>query len=192
MISSVAVSVCRQCVALSVLLFLQSNPARAQSEEIKLAADYCAQYKDSVKLSESAMVLCFDGPIRPDPQMEDQLQKLNDHGFFVIRSPGGLFSVAVKITDILLEKDATVIIHDYCLSACANYILVATNKTYVLRNSVVAWHGGVTNVRCDGVNSDPLKGYCKAVNLQNTFFQKKRDSRRIHLQSSYTLYQNDV
>jgi len=30
-----------------------------------------------------------------------------------------------------------VVIHGYCLSACANYIFVATSKTYVLKGSIV-------------------------------------------------------
>jgi hypothetical protein len=33
----------------------------------------------------------------------------------------------------LLEKDATVVIRDYCLSACANYIFVATRRTHILK-----------------------------------------------------------
>ncbi len=179
-ITSVVISTCCQCVTFSILLFLQSNPALAQSEEIQLAANYCAKYENSIKLSENDMILCFDGLIRADLQMDDQLRKLNDHGFFVIRSPGGFFPAAMKIADILLEKDATVIIHDYCLSACANYIFVATGKTHVLKNSVVAWHGGPSSTYCDrylhGDQSAIGSGrvtVCKNLALQIIFFQKR-------------------
>ena len=179
-ITSIVIAARRQHVALSIILFLQSNPALALSDEIQLAANYCANYERSVKLSEDGMILCFDGPIYPNAQMEGELQKLNSHGFFVIRSSGGSASVALKIAEILLEKDATVVVYDYCFSACANYILVAT-RTYVLKDSIVAWHGGVyPDLRCDrylrgdqsaiGSNTEI---HCKTIVLQTDFFQKR-------------------
>ncbi len=48
----------------------------------------------------------------------------------------------MELSDILREKNATVVIRDYCLSACANYVFVATDRTYVLKNSIVAWRPG--------------------------------------------------
>ena len=81
---------------------------------------YCAKFENSINLSENRMILCFDGQIRSNPEVEDQFQKLKDHGFLVIRSPGGFFPAAMKMADVLFEKDATVVVRDYCLSACAN------------------------------------------------------------------------
>src|ERR1700738_648692 len=101
---------CCQSAAFSIFLVLQSNPALARSDEIQRAVEYCGNYVNSIKLSEDGTVLCFDGPIRQDLQMDDQLQTLNDRGFFVIRSPGGFFPSAMKIADMLLAKDTTVII----------------------------------------------------------------------------------
>jgi hypothetical protein len=178
---SLVITARRHYVALSIFLFLQSSPVLAQSDEIRLAANYCANYERSVNLSENGMILCFDGPIRPDAQVDDKLQKLNDHGFFVIRSPGGFAAVALNIADALLEKDATVVIHDYCLSACANYIFVATSRTYVLKDSIVAWHGGVhPDVRCDrylhgdqSAIGENIKIGCKTFALQADFFRKR-------------------
>src|SRR5205823_12656112 len=47
---------------------------------------------------------------------------------------------AMTLSNILRDKTATVVLHDYCLSACASYVLVATRKTYVKKNTIVAWH----------------------------------------------------
>jgi hypothetical protein len=179
-IASVVVSACCQGVAFSILLGLQSNPALARSDEIQRAVDYCANYARSINVSQDGTVLCFDGPIPQDLQIDGQLQKLNDRGFFVIRSPGGYFPPAMKIADTLLEKDVTVVIRDYCLSACANYIFVATNRTYVLKNSVVAWHGGPAGGNCDrylegdhAAVGSGAEATCRSLALRKIFFQKR-------------------
>ncbi len=173
-------AVASACKGVAFFLSLQLSPALAHSEEIQDAAKYCANYDNSLKLSENGMILCFDGPIRPDLEMDEQFRKLNDHGFFVIRSPGGFFPAAIKIADILLEKNATVIIHDYCLSACANYIFIASEKTHVLKNSIVAWHGGPSSTYCDRyLHGDRIpmgssrESVCEALALQIIFFQKR-------------------
>jgi hypothetical protein len=177
-IASVVSSARFKCVALSIILSLQTTPVPARDEQIKRAADYCQKYQDSIKLSEDGTILCFDGPIRPDRHMNEELQRLNNRGFFVIRSPGGLFPMAMEIADVLLEKNATVIIHDYCLSVCANYIFVATKKTHILKNAVAAWHGGPWNTYCDknlrGELGEPGdNSVCKTFALHATFFQKR-------------------
>lgn len=46
----------------------------------------------------------------------------------------------MKLADLLRERQATVVVYDYCFSACASYLLVATNETYVVRDTIVAWH----------------------------------------------------
>src|SRR5262249_49179788 len=133
-----------------------------------------------INVSQDGTVLCFDGPIPLDLQIDDQLQKLNDRGFFVIRSPGGYFPPAMKIADALLEKDATVVIRDYCLSACANYMFVATHRTYVLTNSTAAWHGGPAGGGCDRYLEGDLaalgsisEAACRSLALHKIFFQKR-------------------
>jgi hypothetical protein len=163
---------CQCIICWFLLLFSQSNPAVARDEEGQLAVKYCANYENSIKLSENGTILCFDGQIRQDQKIDELIKKLNERGFFVIRSQGGRAAAAIRIADLLLEKDATVVIHDYCLSACANYIFVATNRTYILKNSVVAWHGGV---RCEGRSEiDLIVGAnCKYLLLQTIFFQKR-------------------
>src|SRR5262249_971413 len=35
----------------------------------------------------------------------------------------------------------TVVVYDYCFSACASYLIFASTETYVLRDTLVAWHG---------------------------------------------------
>lgn len=103
--------------------------------------DLCRHFPSSIKLSDDQRILCFDGAIAQDQNLS-VLHRLKQDGIFVMRSPGGYAREAMTLSNILREKAATVLLYDYCLSACANYVLVATNKTYVTKDTVVAWHGG--------------------------------------------------
>ena len=92
--------------------------------------------------------LCFDGAILTDEDI-GIVDRLRQDGFFVVRSSGGRASLAIRLSDKLREKNARVIVYDFCLSACANYVLIASHKTYVTRGAIVAWHGGPSDVSCN-------------------------------------------
>jgi hypothetical protein len=99
-------------------------------------------------LSEDFSTLSFDGAILADEDI-GVVDRLRQDGFFVVRSSGGHVGVAMRLSDKLREKNARVIVYDFCLSACANYVLVASHKTYVTKGAIVAWHGGPPDVSCD-------------------------------------------
>jgi hypothetical protein len=134
------------CLWAAGTLGFATADAQARSEAIARAVDHCSSQDPNPpgragRLSEDRSILCFDGMIRRDLDLAPLHQLTND-GLFVVRSIGGDIFLAMKIADILWEKNATVVIRDYCLSACANAILIASNQTYVLTNAIVAWHGG--------------------------------------------------
>jgi hypothetical protein len=74
-----------------------------------------------------------------------------------VRSTGGFAPEAIRLANILRDRNATVVIRDYCLSACANYFLVPTGTTYVLKNAIVAWHGGP--FACSSDDADRVRQY---------------------------------
>jgi hypothetical protein len=125
---------------------------RQRSADITQAVEYCEQAARASRQFSSVMtaissisddhtILCFDGLISAHADWS-AFHQLQENGFLVIRSLGGDTSLAVSIAELLLKKNITVVIRDLCLSACANAIFVASNKTYVLKNSLIAWHGG--------------------------------------------------
>jgi hypothetical protein len=194
------------CIGIIVLFFFLSKhchselrtipPDETSSELTKArsAANFCSSYENTIKLNEDGSILCFDGPIQLGLKMQE-IHRLNRHGLFVVRSRGGDFHTATAIADILLEKNATVVIHDYCLSACANYLFVATNKTYVLQDSIVAWHGGAsacTNYLdiFGGIRYDA--GVCKMLNSREQEFFRKRDLVRFFTSQPPTRYTKEI
>jgi hypothetical protein len=84
-------------------------------------------------------VLCFDSEIWPDLDFSP-LIKLTTSGLFVVRSRGGDPYMAMQLADVLRRGQVTVVVYDYCMSACASYLLVAADETYVMRDTIVAWH----------------------------------------------------
>jgi hypothetical protein len=83
--------------------------------------------------------LCFDGFVEADLDISQAIA-LNKNGLFVVRSSGGSGLVAVALSEIIRERQATVVVHDYCFSACAMFFFIASDQTYVMKGALVIWH----------------------------------------------------
>jgi hypothetical protein len=186
----------RRCaVILSILV--SSSPAISAdyvdgAKEGKAASQYCSNYNVSdpatdtvIHLGNDKRVMCFDGVIRLGLD-EGAFRQLTPGGIFVIRSWGGYAEPAITMSNILLEKGAKVVIRDYCLSACANYVFVASGETYVQNNALIAWHGGPPKVRCLDVEVGLLTTFgerraqleawdqaCNLTDVMSDFFAKR-------------------
>jgi len=55
-------------------------------------------------------------------------------------APGGYPAPSIELSDLIRDRHATVVVYDYCLSACALFFLIASYQTYVLKGALVAWH----------------------------------------------------
>jgi hypothetical protein len=150
--------------ALLVLLCGFPGPCAAQAIESTFAAAVtdCRRYPrasvsaTSIHLNDDGSVLCFDGQITKDLDVSP-VNGLGAGGLFVVRSPGGYRGPAMQIATMLESKAATVVIYDYCISACAKFIYASVD-TYVVQNSVVAWHKSIYG------GSDP--GVMKFVEIE--------------------------
>jgi hypothetical protein len=90
-------------------------------------------------LSPDGQVLCFDGAIAKNFDVS-RAKDLKEDGLFVVRSGGGDVASAIVLAELIRDRRATVVVHDYCLSACASVLLIAPSQTYVLKGALVAWH----------------------------------------------------
>ena len=124
----------------AVVFSLSCLPAHSAEVDVPALVAACDGHRNGAWLSADKNVLCFDGEITLETPLKP-FRVLNSGGTLVVRCRGGLTVVAMQIADILLEKNATVVIHDYCLSACANALFVATHETHVAEGAIVAWDG---------------------------------------------------
>jgi hypothetical protein len=149
-------------------------PAHAENAAIFSAAKICATSNSRLALYEDDVILCLRGQITTDINT-DIVRKLRQNGYFVVRSVGGTASITMEIAEILNAKDSTVIIDGFCLSACANFLLVATKKTYVLADSIVAWHGSNAPNFCRNKPNEEkwILDVCAAARRIPDFFKKR-------------------
>jgi hypothetical protein len=82
--------------------------------------------------------LCLDGPVSPENEIW-LANGLERGGLFVVRSQGGDTTAAIALAELLLLKEATVVVNGYCLDACANYLFIASARTFVPKDAIVAW-----------------------------------------------------
>lgn len=90
-------------------------------------------------LSPDRRILCFDGSLLYGRDYA-MVKALEDGGLFIVRSMGGYMPPAAALADLIRDRHATVVVYDYCFSACASYLLFASTETFVLKGTLVAWH----------------------------------------------------
>lgn len=125
-------------------LALNSGHSRAEQdfdkERYYRAVEYCrGNVSRPMALSPDGQILCFDGAVVKDIDVS-LARSLKEGGLFVVRSPGGNGASAIVLANLIHERRATVVVHDYCLSACAAFFLIASHQTFVVRGALVAWH----------------------------------------------------
>lgn len=180
------------------------QPAQSTPIDFSTAVAHCREHRGLIHLRDDAAVLCFDGPIVKD-QDDAAFHALKERGLFVVRSPGGYSPAAIRMANILREKEATVVIYDYCFSACANYFFVASVATFVMKRTVVAWHGDGIWASCDGETiqiirrerrggavpvTAELQEKCDAIRQHNSFFRQRNiEDKHIHEPPSHDIRQ---
>jgi hypothetical protein len=58
-----------------------------------------------------------------------------------VNSIGGKEEISLDVAEIISNKNATIVVEDYCLSACAEFILPAAKKIVFQNYSIVGFHG---------------------------------------------------
>jgi hypothetical protein len=131
-------------VALSASFLVCYDPktSRAQQRDFSIyahAVEFCrGNVTRPMALDLDKRVLCFDGQL----QSGEDVSIANDleaDGLFVVRGSGGDIASAIRLSDLLQSRRATVVVYDYCLSTCASYLLFASAETFVMKETVVAW-----------------------------------------------------
>jgi hypothetical protein len=89
-------------------------------------------------LSQDKRVLCLDGVISSDLNVSIAAG-LADHGVAIVRSRGGDAERAVQLANLLRDRNAVVVIRDFCFYACASFVLLASSEAYVPEGALVAW-----------------------------------------------------
>lgn len=143
-------------------LFVCSSLACAQGQVLDKENDYRAvefcrgAVVRPIALNIDQTTVCLDGKIDKETDLAP-VKKLKEGGLFVVRSTGGDIASAVALSNLLGARRATVIVYDYCLASCANYLLIASDRAYVLKEALVAW---------DYESTDPALPFCSRYTMK--------------------------
>ncbi|MEP7007240.1 MAG: hypothetical protein ABI810_14745 [Sphingomonas bacterium] len=128
----------------------------------------------------SADSFCFDGVIdaRGSTALIGQLKSIpNDRPMtMVVRSGGGGISESLDVADVLIGRNATVIVHTLCGSGCANNLFLPARRRIILNDALVAFHGGASLSLADKFDRD--KDKVLAANPQADFNRLSREWRQ--------------
>lgn len=186
-----------KCFVVLISVLMGADGARAEQEldtaRYHHAVEYCRGDVDRpVMLSADRKILCFDGPII----YPFDASQLEEGGLFVVRSLEGVGVSALTVSEALLRRRATVIIYDYCLSACATYFFFASERTYVLKGALVAWQAGggayldcpvwlrpfpddqgsLTRAPCDALPGEPGDSNDRYVQARRQFYSRRSNA----------------
>jgi hypothetical protein len=117
---------------------LSDQPSDVEKAAYADALAYCSGDVLGPRLRVDKAVLCLEGWMSGQSDLA-LANELAHGGIFVVRSQGGGdVAATIALADLLLLKDATVVIKDYCLQACADYLFMATARTFVPKDALVA------------------------------------------------------
>lgn len=170
-------------LAIGIIIVFCCAPQLSYAQEASFsrftpAVKYCSgNVKRPLALSPDKRLLCFDGDIARNLDLSEA-RGLAKGGTFVVRSMGGSGRSAFALAELLREREAVVVVYDHCLSACASFLLFASEQAFVLKKSLVAWHHGtgphlcpalaepldrgptrLEKVPCSDASYDPVDGY---------------------------------
>ncbi len=117
----------------------QGQPSEAEKARYADALAYCrGNTPSAIALRNDKRVLCINGWIFTSFDFWP-VYGLAQGGFVVVRIWGGEIATTIKLADLIRSKQATVVINGYCLADCASYLFVASLRTFVPKDSLVAW-----------------------------------------------------
>ena len=166
--------------------FAQTSDAEKASYADALV--YCrGDVARPVALRSDKRVLCLDGQIL---EVNDLLSAsgLERGGLFVVRSYGGDIAITIALADMLLAREATVVVHDYCLAVCADYLFIASLKTFVPKDALVAWINRATGPNdCLGFDETPDRGAPRLQEKSCTFPSVDSGSELVRLKNNFRI-----
>ena len=106
-------------------------------ENAREIAGTCRTRNELITLRDKR-VLCINGEIS---EKTVELSESKKFEIAYIRSPGGGNLQAMDVGRQVAKNAAILIVNEHCHSACANYIVPASRRLYMMDNTVISMHG---------------------------------------------------
>lgn len=135
-------NVTRSSLALILLLGVGSGLAGTTGELSSPSSAAEESASAHVSISDDGTAIFVDGFIdrKTAEQVRDKLKEGVVDSLF-IRSTGGEVEAGIELGEMVRDSKIDVIVKDYCISSCANYVFTAGASRVI--GGVVLWHGSV-------------------------------------------------
>jgi hypothetical protein len=172
----------------SFLICCSPGALRAQQPDFGTyarAVDFCrGNVKRPMALDPDKRILCFDGEITLELDLSVAIA-LGPNGLFVVRSIGGIGRTAIALANMMRDRRATVVVYDLCFSACASFLLVASDEAFVMKDTLVAWHLSSWAPLCPSLRVAKDDGPKRLE--QVACYDTSPQDRRVHKASQYEI-----
>lgn len=119
-----------------------------------------------------AQTIKFSGDIGRDSYQAYQDAAKGGYSKVILQSAGGSPLPALMIAEDMRKHQPAIAVDGYCLSACANYLLLASPAPTVPCGALVIWHGSpsvgfseaLAAMRAENKNSKLIEHYAKWAN----------------------------
>ena len=104
--------------------------------------------------------LVYRGEISAERNAElfAQVRDLVEAERLVMTSGGGSVKAGIALGRWVREQGLTLVIEDYCLSSCANYVFTAALRKRIRPGAVVGWHGNYRHLLETGLWREDAAG----------------------------------
>ncbi len=115
----------------AVLYMLLSKPTGSEEEN-----------KVEVRVEGSSII--YDGPMAEEGVIKAKSLYSDKIDRLVLNSPGGEVNIGMDLGEWVFDKGLDVEIKGVAFSSAANYVFTAGKTKYLHKDSMVGWHGGIT------------------------------------------------
>lgn len=107
---------------------------------------------DSAKASE----IEFIGEITHDSvdRIQQRLDSSPQTKVLKITSQGGDISAGLRLGRLVYKRQLDIIVNNYCVSSCANYVFPAARNKVIGIQGIVVWHGGARNTPFEAIDGE--------------------------------------
>lgn len=103
-----------------------------------------SEEENKVEVRVEGSFLFYDGPMAEEGVARVKELYTPDIRRLVVNSPGGEVNIGMDLGEWVFDKGLDVEIRGVAFSSAANYVFTAGKTKYLHRDSMVGWHGGIT------------------------------------------------
>lgn len=117
--------------------------------------------------------IVYDGPMASEGVEKVKRLYTKKIDRLIINSPGGEINIGMDLGEWVYDKGLDVEVKHIAFSSAANYVFTAGKNKYIHKDSMIGWHGGVTQENNNIFMNIFMKKYIKkGKEREATFFKK--------------------